>query len=823
MPQNPNWPLTSWQANFTAGVYDPEPTTWDDLSPDTLGPTARVIGSTVDIGKQFELDAAESGTAEIKCRNIDEWLNPANTGSPWNSSGKTLKPYRRIRRWAAWPLTGNLLNAGNDQWVSARSGGTLADTASFEGSTTGTWAPVAGCAAVTDGTHTHDGTRAMLVTWASTAGGLGVADVSAVSVPLKSGTTYTASAWIYLGSGPAVTLTCQGATATSTTTTGAWQRVTLTWAANGQATDLHVYAAGATTSGQQVWVDSVQVEAASSASAFTTSGPTIYPVFGGYIERFPLTWTDAGKQGWATLTAVDALALLSRILLRSCAIQDCLQDSPVFLWPFDDAQGTVVPANVGTSAASAGQMVLAPMGAPTSVTTTFGGSTTPGVDSTSSLTFTPADAGDTYVPLVDWAGYSGFTVGGAAGSTFEAWFSPTAPATARVMRILRVWATSQEECAVYLDAAGHVVFEHHTTGGVVDSTVSTAGTYLDDGWHHVVVTASYAAGTVTEALWVDGLKAGSATRSAAGTMVARGAMLGFNYWTGTSAFAGSMAQFAVYPTPLPDARIQSHWLACRTGFAGDPTDQRIRRLLAWAGWTGPVSLPKGASRHGPLSGLGGGSTSVLDACKVAETTERGTFYAAQNGRLTLVPRGAYYQQPSAMRTFGENATGGESPYVAAAAELDPTYIYNLLTVTRNGGTAQIAAAATSELAYGSRTSSITTSHVNDPDAASLGAYLITQYADGRLRVPELSINPAANPALWPVALGSKFGDRITWKRRTSAGLTVVLDGFIDHISHSESPGVWEVKFTISPVDTYQSGLIGDATYGLIGSTLLATY
>ena len=312
MVQNANWPISSWQANFVAGVHDPEPVAWDELSPDMLGPTARVVGYSTELGIQFELNAAESGTGTVKCRNIDEWLNPANTGSPWNSAGKLLKPYRRIRHWMAWPLSGNLLNAANDRWTAARSGGTLADTAGFEGATTGTWTPVAGCTAASSTAHAHDGSRGMLVTWATTSGGANVAETAAVSLPLKGGTTYTASLWVYIGSGPAVTLNCQGQTATSTSTTGAWQRVTLTWTANNQTTDLRLYAAGSTTSGQQVWVDSVQVEAVSSASTWGATGSTIYPVHSGYIERYPLTWTDAGKQGWAELTSVDALALLSR-------------------------------------------------------------------------------------------------------------------------------------------------------------------------------------------------------------------------------------------------------------------------------------------------------------------------------------------------------------------------------------------------------------------------------------------------------------------------------------------------------------------------------
>ena len=571
--QNPNWPLSSWQANFVAGANDPEPTGWDDLSDD------RVVSYTVGAGKQFELDAAESGTADVRCRNIDEWLNPANTASPWNSAGKSLKPYRRIRHWDAWPLAGNFLNASNDPWTAARSSGTLADTASFEGGTAGTWAPVAGCTigpvAAPGAVWSFDwvlgldvvfddegflppsspeGARSLHVTWGTTAGGAGVAELAAVSVPLKGATTYTASLRVYLGGGPAVTLACQGHTVTSSTTTGVWQRLTLTWTANNQPTDLRLYAAGAT-AGQQVWVDSVQVELGSTASAWTATGPVIYPVHTGYIERYPLTWEANGYEGWAELTSVDALALLSRVISRDVVTQDCLQDRPAFLWPLDDAQGVAVAVNIGFQAPAAGQMWLAPMGTPTGQTTTFGGSGSPGVDSSSSLTFAPTSADSTYVPLVDWSGHSGYTVGDTTGYTAELWFLGNPPATGATphpMRVLRLWGAANEEHDITIDATGCVVAEHHSTAGTVDSTVTSPGTYLDGGWHHAVITATWAAGTVTETLWVDGQKIGQATRVAAGTMVAFGAMLGYDYWAGSSSFAGSMSRFAIYPTPLPN-------------------------------------------------------------------------------------------------------------------------------------------------------------------------------------------------------------------------------------------------------------------------------
>lgn len=814
--QNPNWPLFSCQANFATGANASIPNLWYDL-------TQRDTEYDFAAGKQFELNTVQAGTGTFKLRDADEYLNPANAGSPYNTGGNTLKPYRWIRSWAAWPLAGNVLNATNDQWPGLYGAGTLADTASFEGGTVGTWAPAAGCTAINDGTRAHDGSLSMLVTWSTTAGGVGVADVAAVTVPVKTGTAYAASCWVWIGSGPAVTLTCQGVSATSTATTGAWQRVVLTWTAlDATDTTLHVSAAGSTTAGQQVWIDSVQVEAASSVSAWTSIGPTIHPVHTAFIEAYPLRWEEAGYEGWTDATSVDALAPLSRIALRDVVTQDALQDVPVLLWPLWDASGASVAVNIGDHAGAS--MVLVPVGAPAQVTTQLGASGSPGLDGFSSASFAPATTSDTYVLATDWNGQSGFQVGGTvSGWTVELWF--LASGVAGVARIARPWCSGLEELAIELTATGSVQYRHVNASAATDATITTLGGYADGAWHHVAVTSSVTAGTVTDTLTVDGLAVGSAARSGALTPALYGLMLGADWRGAGSLFSGQVARAAIYAGALPQARIVSHWLAGWTGFAGDTTGTRIGRILAWAGWSGPSSMPAGLSRHGPLIGLD--KTAAVDACQTAAATEQGSFLVSPLGVLTLIPRSAYYAQTTPVVTLGEDWAAGEWPYMDAQASTDPTYVYNTIQITGSGGTQQTVTDDPSAQDYGSRSYTATTSHANDPDAASLASYLLLEYVDARMRVAEVTLQPSTYPALFPIVLGTGFGARVTWKRRTSAGVTIVLDGFIENVHHTIKPAdtadAWTTKWTISPVDTFQAGLVGVTGYDTVGTTFLTAY
>ena len=999
---------------------------WDDI---TSRPPTKICTT---MGTQHELGSAPTGTMDVTVRDVDEWLNPGNTTSPWNSSGKSLKPYRRIRWWGMWPLTGNIINASNDLWASLLGvGGSFADTAGFEGGTVGTWSVTAGCTLVNDAAHTHDGSKAMRVTWATTTGGA-AADLSTPLPPLRAGITYTASVWLYIGSGPAVTVWCNGNTATSTATTGVWQRVTVTFVADSTITaGLGIYTSGATTSGQQVWVDSVQVEATSTASSWTASGPTVYSLFQGHIERYPLTWAHAGFEAWADLTCVDAAAMLSRALLQDVATAECLVDSPDQLWPLWDPEGTGTPQNLGgnsgqasgmapaatapsvlyegvlttfsqtaamastfttasiavvagttlvltcgtsgfavatvTSSGSTGawtqaanstgpwgggniwyanvtqsgnitvtftfssntyfggaitqwsgvaptnpmpmiyqgaltsgsntQSWTAPRGSyallvdgsysdgaygsrtgitnfettyvtnkvcttswygggpytagtqsyqfsyswtagtphysavqivpPTSAPggsfyATFGSVDGPDVDGFKALAFTGSQSAGTYW-AADWSAHP--AGGNNAGWTLEVWFKATQQSTPWAERILTGYGPSASEAGIYLDTTGALHYQHLNTSGTSDATIQAPGLWQDGAWHHVAISETSNGTTCTSTLYVDGQAAGTAARAGV-TGSLYGVRLGYDYQASLAVFVGALARVGAYWTngALRAYRILAHWKAGRDGWAGDTPGQRLTRALSWGGWQGPQSLTgvnTGAGTLGPAYGMSG--KYVSDVAGTCAATENGDFYVDQAGRITLMARANYYTNITPAWLMGENTAGGEAPYLdASGAELDPTFVYNDVTVTPDKGTAQTAYNTASQANYGTRTGSVSTSHQFNGDALSLAQWVALDMGDAILRVSTVIFDPVSNPALWPLALGIRFGDRVTWTRRAPGG-TTVISGWVEQVQHDTAVGQWRTTIAIRSVEAIQAGIIGDPAYGLIGSTLVSVY
>jgi hypothetical protein len=323
-----------------------------------------------------------------------------------------------------------------------------------------------------------------------------------------------------------------------------------------------------------------------------------------------------------------------------------------------------------------------------------------------------------------------------------------------------------------------------------------------------VVTSYALGGTVYMTTYVDGLPVATGSRAGSAATGANQYYLGLDVSGPTK-----MALVAGYPAALSAERVRSHYTAS-LGFPWDTGGSRIARYLGWAPWTAPTSIPAGITQVGHTTGQAG--SAVLDLINTATATEAGGFVCERTGVLTFIPRDTYYAATSVV-TFGEDFAGGEIPYLPeVSAGTDITYIYNNVTVTGSTGNAQNVRDSVSMQRYNNRTLPVTTMHARDSDALLLAQHLLRIYKQPHGRVVALSLDPAANPGIWTTALGVKFGDRVTFRRRTSAGVTIEFDAFVDRVQHDIGPGSWIVRLQISPVDPDPSFILGDATYGVLG-------
>jgi hypothetical protein len=808
------------------------PTKWYTLSD-------RIEGWNHKYGKQHELGIPETGVAGLVVRDKDESLNPLNGSSVYNSGGNSLTLYRQIRHWEMANAAGNLICSANDVWarVSGLSGG-YADSASFEGGTTGCWS-AGGSAISNSAVRAHDGTKSMLVTWPTqTGGGVGsTASISLYGLPVRSGYVYTLSAWVWLVSGPAITLQINGSTATSTSTTGSWQRVVCTFTAVDGDSTMRLFASGSTTAGQQVHVDSVQLEYASSASAFTTSGVTIYPMFWGFIDAYPKTWRWGGFDGVCRLSVIDALGLAARqSSVNDMLLGEILLDSPTWYWPFREPSAAWIPTdttNYGTSPTTA-----SPYWGfyPTGVNLgSFkpGQTGSPGVDSELYTSFSnaPGTSGSSYGIWNDWAGYNGFSsvlgnaVSPTGSYTVEFWFQTNAVNSASYdMVILGLYGGLVSRGLFKLaSGSGQLQYLFYNSSGTLLTTLS--GFKCDDGaWHHAALTVTCDGTNITETFYQDGNQVGSASRAGAVPEARWSCFIGYDRFIGTTCYDGRISNFAVYKgVALSSARISQH---CQSGNASayymELVGVRLRRILALGGWSRYNSINNERGYVAEAAALAGG---LQDKTRSTSAGEGGYVYAAPSGELTYLSRLQVYKNVAAGPTLtaGENVAGGEVPYLldSLAAVLDATYLYDTVTTTSD-------AAPQGKPGY---YASHTTTFINNPLSVKTYAphppYLQTMAQDlalrfntGRVRIDSVTFNLTARPSIAAQLYAVRLGDYVKVARRAPAFTSTVF-GVVEGIEFAETPTTgMTCTLQLEAPPPYTPGLIGT---GLIGSTAVIAF
>lgn len=273
-------------------------------------------GLVVTRGRDDNQDVIQPGTLALTLIN-DGRFTPGKASSPY---------YPNVKK-------GRQILAASLYWT-----GNRCLNGTFELDTT--WWTAAGTVApalAVSTTHVQAGSQAMRITWGT--GGTGPA-AQITMYGLTVGETYTASAYVWVASGaPAVRLTVKSLTAgTTSSTTGSFERITVTFTAASTSHLLQVTPASSPTSGHQVWVDSVQVEDGATATAFAGTDATWSTRFAGYVNEWPVEW-NGGINGVVecALTATDLLKRLGGLApMRSLLEEEMLYLEPDAYYPLGE-------------------------------------------------------------------------------------------------------------------------------------------------------------------------------------------------------------------------------------------------------------------------------------------------------------------------------------------------------------------------------------------------------------------------------------------------------------------------------------------------------
>lgn len=836
-----SWPLLACLADFTGGP----PGLPTAPSVDLLGPATPVALKTFTTsrGRQYELGTVQAGTLTLDLTDPKEYLNPVNTGSPWNSGVNSLLPYRRVQVAALWnqatkDTSGNILNATNFPPGTF----TVPFDPSFEAAQGG-WFAVAGAPTVALSTAQHfAGAQSMAVTFT------GAADVMALAVYLLPGRAHTVSLYVFVPASHTVTLRWQdgtyGGTTVGTATssaTGAWQRLTITgtptqWGAVLSLTCTSVYPA-------TVYVDAYQAELGGVASAFTTSGPTFFPVFTGYIERYPQGWDLAGFRGRKPLQAVDALSPLSRTVISQSYAATVLADGPGVLVPYNDG---AFPTSVQLP--SGGQSVIAyqQIGS-NSASVSFGGDTF--LDGSKAVTTTqqnaePLTSGD--INQVTWLGTrQGSYQMNPQSFSLECWVRWSAGQVYFGAGAMRPGESTIGEANGPQNFVGWFTFANVLAIRYVDSNnvaqyyfgyQNITGTglpfFADQKWHYLTFVCQ---GGNNAVFGLDGqLSSVHAFTSTPPQMALNNFYIDVTTYYGDPISTAAIANMAAYGYGLSSAQQLAHYKR-GIGYLSEKSGARALRLLTQY-WSTNVVTDTGVTSMATDFSYDG--RAMLDVLQEIADTEGGLVWVDTAGLVHQDSRETRYTaatSATAQFVFGENTAGGELPYDTVAYDFDPTYVFSQANITSGGTGTQLAPVvnATSQTAYGQRILSKTLQTANDWDAGQAAQFYIGRYAKPAgaagtgvpPRITSMTINPAANPNLWAAALSLDIGRRVTVKRRTSAGVTISGDYYIEKVDHAVNgeAATWLVTYQLSPVFVSQAWVLGDATKGVLGSTTFCVY
>jgi hypothetical protein len=565
----------------------------------------------------------------------------------------------------------------------------------------------------------------------------------------------------------------------------------------------------------------------------------VYPVAFGYIDKYPQTFDEGTPQfGMTNVSASDAMGVLANLTLYSALQSEILLDTPYSYWPFLESYGEAsgLPfENLGNAISNTKPMIGVENAATgryplsTGLTLNLQGDTGSGIG-VSGLTNTtlaltpgaicvdpglPQPASGTPISVDFWASVPGLPQpsGGFITPLVTLLGSPTNFGSGGGPVRFQVAAVSG-------------VSTYHTQVTVADflgnSFTSSAFSLPNDGalHHHAFV---WGAGAITH--YLDGnpdTTVSTAVGSSSSDLFAVVVGPAIASPLTVKPYNYTLAHLAIYSGALPFTRVQAHYYAGATGFNLDTNTMRFKRIMAWSRAHVPMAATPASQT--PLIGaaFSVGGQAPTDAFNDLLTSEGGWPYADAAGNVWWASRMWFYNK-SPKWVFGDNPALGEIPYDPGQSfDFDNAYLYTQDEVTREiGRSSQITTSASqgvnaltfantgaitrlnspsAQAQYGNRNAlSQTIITSTDQDVYDRGFWSLAKYSSASMRIPQIVVNAASNPALWPVALGAEVGDVVQVNRRPLGGAPYAVMGII-------------VK---AQVQLNVAAKIGRATFGIV--------
>lgn len=251
--------------------------------------------------------------------------------------------------------------------------------------------------------------------------------------------------------------------------------------------------------------------------------------------------------------------------------------------------------------------------------------------------------------------------------------------------------------------------------------------------------------------------------------------------------------------------------------AGQTTGARIINLLDVASY--PPSQQSIDIGDSTVQADPGTSRTLLAALQTIEQTELGGFYIDPEGSAVFLSRTTVsLKADQTPLLFNDNGTN--IGYQSIDFAYDDTQIFNDITVTRLGGTAQEVQSTSSIETYfihsGSRSDLLMQT---DSEALNQANMLLHARENALFRIDSIGLNLMDSSATSRIVAGldSDLFTLINVTKTAQASSTVTLELFVQGITHDITPNTWTTRFlTAEPI--IQAFILDSTTQGVLDGT-----
>ena len=254
--------------------------------------------------------------------------------------------------------------------------------------------------------------------------------------------------------------------------------------------------------------------------------------------------------------------------------------------------------------------------------------------------------------------------------------------------------------------------------------------------------------------------------------------------------------------------------------SGDLSGTRINQILDQIAW--PASMRDVDAGQTTVQANPNTNATALGSMQKIELAEYGALYVDASGSFVFQDRavtaGSIANAPT---VFADDGTG--IPYFNAVWRLDDTLIYNNASITRTGGTAQIATNAASILKYFDHSYN-QTSMMMQTDAVALDyarAYVASR-AETSVRCDAITLDLyTANYAAGILAaMTLDYFDNVTISTTQPGSSTLTKTLQVFGVAYAISPNNFKVTFTtLEPI--LDSFILDSTLYGILDTSVLS--